>query len=388
MRHSFWFLLPGLLSLFAGRTALAYPSYIGFGYCACLTCHFNPAGGGPLTDYGRALGATEVSGRLFVKSETTDEDLGRASGLFGPFAELPTWIRGQANYRGMFLATGLEGRAMTRWINMQAEASAILKFMDDKLIVSGTFGYIPAPAAASTTERGQISDFISREHYAGYRPMKSFGVYLGLLDVAFGIRSPDHNAYYRKQAAFNINDQTHGVMLHLTDKKYDGFLHAFVGNLYQDSDLRQKGASGMFEYELAQNFRLGGSLLASSGTFRSRQIAAVHARLGVGGGSSVLAELGILRNNPAGLRASVGDIFFLQTQTRLARGLFMLMTFEQFAADYQTAGTRNYRVGPSVDWFPFQRLELRVDFLGTRITGVPSLNQDIYTVQSQVHLWL
>ena len=41
----------------------AYPEFIGYGYGSCLTCHYNGAGGGPLSDYGRSLFAVEIAAK-------------------------------------------------------------------------------------------------------------------------------------------------------------------------------------------------------------------------------------------------------------------------------------------------------------------------------------
>ena len=372
------------LPLFAlCERGFAYPGYIGFGYSQCLTCHYNPLGDGPLTDYGRALSAIEISGKLLA-SGRSDEEIAKASGFLGPLGELPSWLRLEAQYRGLYLQAGIQSdKPNRRWINMQADLSAILKFMEDKLVAVGTLGYTPTPATASST-----SNLISRQHYVGYKPLKSFGVYAGMMDVAFGIHIPDHNAFLRSRTVLDKNDQVHGVLLNFFGKSWDSSLHLFAGNLFQDADLRQKGLSDVTEFEVLENFRVGGSLLATSGTFRSRQMAAFHARLGIGKGSSILAELGLVRDVPVGQTTKLGDVYFLQSMIRLFPGLYLLMTFEHYAQDFTTSGPRFYRIGPSIDYIPFQRVEFRLDFLGSRTLGTGTLNPDVYTVQSQVNIWL
>src|SRR5687767_5167006 len=87
-RHLIFLLLLGLLFT---RPALSYPQFIGYKYASCITCHFNGQGSGPLSDYGRALWAAEIGGRLFAGGRT-DEQLGEAAGFLGK-KELPWWIR-------------------------------------------------------------------------------------------------------------------------------------------------------------------------------------------------------------------------------------------------------------------------------------------------------
>src|SRR5262245_59970965 len=133
LRLLFWLGFALVLSGTRLPHAQAYPSFIGFGYGSCLTCHYHPLGGGPLSDYGRALGATEVSGRWFM-DRLTDDQVGEQSGFLGPFGKLPDWFSLAADYRGMYLDTGLEYKPRSAWINMQLEGSVTLKNMNQSLI--------------------------------------------------------------------------------------------------------------------------------------------------------------------------------------------------------------------------------------------------------------
>jgi len=54
-----------LLTCVYSQSAKAYPNFIGHGYTSCINCHYNPFGGGPLTDYARAVAATTISSRNF-----------------------------------------------------------------------------------------------------------------------------------------------------------------------------------------------------------------------------------------------------------------------------------------------------------------------------------
>jgi len=376
-----------LAALTVPALSAAYPSFVGFGYTSCQTCHFNPLGNGPLTDYGRALASTEIAGRLFA--DASEETLGKNSGFFGPYASLPDWLRLSAGYRGNYVVSGVEAPNPTkRFIQMQAEASVVLKSPGDRFIAVVTAGYALVPSAVSPTRRATTSNFISREHYAGYRISRSFGLYAGFLDTAFGLRVPDHNAYVRSRTVLNINDQSHGVLAHFTGRGWDAAAHLLLGNLFQRSDLRQKGLSVLAETDVDEKIRLGGSVLVTTGTFRSRLMAGAHARLGFGTGSSLVAAVGVSREAPQGQATTLGDYLFAQTSLRLARGAFALMTFEQYAENLLGEGSRLFRAGPSIQWFPFARLELRADFLATRVLGLKVVNPDIYTLMGQVHLWL
>ncbi len=367
--------------------AFAYPSYIGFGYTSCNTCHFNPLGNGSLTDYGRALSATEIADRVF-QEDKSDEVLASQSGFLGPLGEPPSWLRFSGGYRGMLLTTQLEDSPAQRWIHMQAEGTAVVKLWRDRVLASSTFGYVPVPQAIPSVQKSSTSSLISREHYLGFRPLPMVGVYAGFLDHAFGIRVPDHSAYIRSKTLTGMNDQTHGVLLYGNLGHWEGGIHFVLGNLFQDSSLRQKGITTMVEYEALENVRLGVSALLTGSDFRTRKMLAIHSRVGIPKGHSLLAEVGIAREITPVPSDKLGDFVFLQAMIRLARGWYCLMTAEQFAEDFYSEGARLYRVGPSVQYLPTQRVELRMDLTMTRTLGLTTINPDALALMTQLHLWL
>lgn len=375
------------LFIFYQVPVFAYPHSIGFGYSSCSSCHFNPLGNGPLTDYGRALAATEIAANFFQK-DASEESLAQNSRFLGPFGELPEWIRLAADYRGMYLAQNLQTSPTTRWIHMQAEGSLTLKGMEDRLIATGTIGYAPVPQHVPTSRQNSTSTLVTREHYIGFRLSDQLAVYAGLMDHAFGIRVPDHMAYLREKTLTGINDQTHGILLHGIWDKGEGALHLVLGNLFQESSLRQRGGTAVFEYEIAENLRVGPSLLFTASEFRSRQMVALHSRIGVLKGHSLLAEAGLAREQPKSKQSRLENFLFLQTSTRLARGFYLLMTFEHFSDDFLVSGARYYRMGPSLQFIPGQRVEFRSDFLATRTRGLVRVNPDSLAFMTQLHVWL
>ncbi|NJL24888.1 MAG: hypothetical protein HC902_06755 [Calothrix sp. SM1_5_4] len=116
----------------------AYPDFVSYGYRSCMTCHYNAAGGGPLSDYGRALWAAEIAGKPFW-TRKTDEQLGQSSGFVGNVESLPYWLRPYAKYRGLYYLTSPgEPDSVARWIQMQADAGLTISLdPDGKWILSG-----------------------------------------------------------------------------------------------------------------------------------------------------------------------------------------------------------------------------------------------------------
>lgn len=378
-----WFIFFLLWGSVVCRQGLGYPSYIGYGYASCQTCHFNPLGNGLIRQYGRAVQATEISGNLFGRDPET---LGTHSAfILGP---LPEELQLQMAYRGLWIDPDLQAHSGTRFIHMQAEGAGAILF-SKKLMASGSIGYVPLPRNLSAAQQQSVSNVISREHYVGYTPQKGMGFYLGLMDIAFGLRVPDHNAYIRSTQFLNINDQTHGLLFHRDWDSGELGLHLFLGKLHQESTIRQKGVSLFSEFAMGENIRWGFSCLASGSNYRSRQMLASHGRFKIGEGSALLAELGIFRQTLSSSdNPKFGSFSLVQSRHKFLKGIFGLMTFEHFIENLKESSTRFLRAGPSLELLPFPQLEFRIDFLGTYSARENSQSSNSYLLQVQTHVWL
>jgi hypothetical protein len=184
------------------------------------------------------------------------------------------------------------------------------------------------------------------------------------------------------------NDQSHGLLIHYSALKWDLAVHGLAGNLSQMAVLRQKGAAASVEVETADKLRLGASTLSTQNTYRKRQVEAVHARMGIPDGSSILAETGLINESPQSSKSLLGAYSLLQTTSRLTRGLNLLLTFEYYSEEAFRQTPRNYRVGPSIQYLLMQRLEIRSDIQAARVTGQSTVNPDVITWMTQVHVWL
>jgi hypothetical protein len=160
-----------------------------------------------------------------------------------------------------------------------------------------------------------------------------------------------------------------------------------TGNLLQSAPVRQRGLSAYTEFFVDPQVRLGFSALVTASDFRQRQMAAMHGRFGVSRSSSLLAQLNLTRETREGVR-QYGEIFFLQSSTYLARGLYLLMTFENYIEDFTSAGPRVYRVGPGISYRPWQRVEIRGDFQSTLTANVETVTPNLYTLMGQLNLRL
>lgn len=383
------FLIPILLPLlWAGFGARAYPNYISYGYSACLNCHYNPLGNGPLTDYGRSVAATEITDRLFWGSKlgNDEEKLADLSGFF--FGKPPnTWLRPSASYRELYYETS-PGKVSqkSQFVVMDASAALVLKFLsNDRLTFVGQIGYAPVPLEAQGDGKNYV-EYRSREYYMGYRFSKTFGMYAGLMNKAFGLQVPDHIAFSRTVTDMTEDDQTDGILLHYLSGSFEMAVQPFIGNFVQEPSLRQKGATVQVGVMTAETTRLGASFAKSASDFLAMTMYSVDARSGFGKGNSLLFEVGQVQTQPQGGAKNIDRYIFLQSQWLVRKGLYPILTAEMLQPNiYQSDQT--FRFGPGIQYFPIYRVELRADLYDTRIRSAAGYSDDTWVVTGQAHLW-
>lgn len=375
-----------LLFLLLSFKAYGYPQFVGHGYNSCLTCHHNPYGAGALNDYGRALSATKISDRLFRSKDLTEEQLAENSGFLYKKPDT-SWIRPALKYRGLSFQKSVgTPTSKTEYIHMLARAQLTLKYGErDQFFVSGNFDYAPDPRGGQVENE---DNYRSREHYLGYRPFSSYGIYIGLMDKVFGVRVPDHIAFSRTINSLTMNDQTHGIVNHLMLGQWEFGLHAFIGNLAQDEDLRQKGFSAMIERAFGPRFKGGISALSSSSEFVELSSGAVQAKIGFESSSSLVLEIGQRKQSIILLESEVSSRYvFTQGHLYLKRGLYLINTVEYLKRDVDLENSV-LRIGPGVQYFLTQGLELRADIYNSRIFSQENVSEDVWDLALQVHLWL
>tara|TARA_R110002049_G_scaffold178078_4_gene345276 strand:- start:3887 stop:5035 length:1149 start_codon:yes stop_codon:yes gene_type:complete len=381
-------MLKYFLLIFISLTSLkvfSYPNFIGHGYNSCITCHYNPYGNGPLNDYGRALSATAISDRWIHDSNKSEEEIAKNSG-FMYMKAFNSWLRPSVNYRGLKLVRNVNRpNEKTEYIHMMANVNTVVRFQNnDKYIASISYGYAPTPVAQKNED---VGNYRSREHYFGYRPNTNLGLYVGMMDKVFGIRVPDHIAFSRSVTELAQNDQTHGVMIHLIKNNFEIGIHSFIGSLFQKEDLRQKGISSKIEYNYSSTVKPGFSVLKSSSDHVESSLFSIHGKFGISKGSSILVELGQKLQEIVSTKKETSSRYvFLQNHILLRRGTYFLTTAEYFQPNIEKE-SETMRVGPGLQYFLVQGLELRFDLYNTKNFSPDAATKDAWDFTGQIHLW-
>lgn len=385
------FTLGFIASFFASpRRANAYPDFIGYGYTTCVVCHTNSLGNGPLTDYGRALFSQEIAARPWISKSISDEELARLSS-FIPGVELPYWFRPSIKGRGLLYRTQPGSSAgQQRYIPMQRDLNLMFAADEDhRTIFTITYGLLDRPR--DYYGQGYNDEIISREHYARFYLNDQWLVAVGLMDKAYGIRTPDHTAYSRATLGFGQDDQVHGALFHYLQEKWDVATHLFAGNLLQKETLRHTGASITGEYEITEKQRLGGSAAFFSNDTIDYSRVAIHDRWALPRthGSSIMVEVGLKQDKvKATGSAKIGNYMFFQSLINLTRGYNLISTWERYQDEMRLTAVDNQRWTFGVLAFPFQRFETRFTAVQQKSFTPDAASEDLWSLQGQFHVSL
>lgn len=370
--------------LFSCLQAKAYPDFIGYGYTSCLTCHYNGQGGGPLSDYGRAL-FSELTARTFVSERALDEDLAEESGFLGK-RKLPYWIRPSLKLRTLWLQKNPGAQDTTeKIIPMQLDVGSNFFFSEE---MESMIQVVFSKLSDSEALRRGTGAFQPKEYFFRSQIGDGWWYYIGLMDRVFGIRNVDHTSYQRSPNGLTQFAQSHGLIIHKINEKWELTWNAFFGNAtVPNQDQEQKGFSIMGEMDLAEKMRAGSSFMTSRSEINRKNSYAVHYKQGLDRGTSLLAEYGILQTAfNDDITATNGSYTFLQAQMLLSRGYHFCTTVERYNSDVSSTKPDQWRYGVGFLTFPFTKTEFRFDLSHYRAISETSVDPDQIYLQGQLHV--
>lgn len=187
-------LFVALLVLAAPSLAHAYPHFqLSSGSAQCSQCHVAPAGGGLLTE-GETLAG------------------GATGAILHGAISLPGWLQLGGDVRVAALAndTGSPEGAELAVFPMQLDLA--MRVVSGAWSASATVGARGRVRTAGSDDASLASYFISREHYAMWRP-EAQGPYarIGRFAAPYGLRLADHTAYVRRYLGFNLLEETYAT---------------------------------------------------------------------------------------------------------------------------------------------------------------------------------
>jgi hypothetical protein len=268
-------LLPRLAALIAtaiilrAAPAAAYPQWqLSTGAERCNECHYDPAGGGLLTSYGR---------------DAAGEDLATFGGngaLLHGLGTLPPWLALGADLRAAFVAQGVQdpGGPTVAVFPMQADVEGRLALPGTGLSLSGVVGLrgqVRDPDLLVPIQNYQpvsTSELISREHYLMYQP-ETIGSYIriGRFFAPFGLRFAEHTLYIRRDLGFDELQETYNLSAGVVKPGWELHVSIFAPDFVRHIGSDESGASAYYERRIADGaaaFAIQGRVAQSPGVTR------------------------------------------------------------------------------------------------------------------------
>ncbi len=361
----------------APSAARAYPQLqFSTDHVRCGECHFAPAGGGLLADYGR-----EEAGDVISRG-------GDGRFLHGRWTP-PSWLAlgGDLRLAGLVHDQGDRQGITTAVFPMQADV--YLRAAVDAWSAYVNVGYRGAtrPVMPSLASR-----FVSREHYLMWRDDER-GWYLraGRFFAPYGLRLHEHTAYVRRFLGFNLLEEPYALSGGFADDRSELHVTAFAPDFVRAPiGPRGAGVAAFYERRVATTAAYGAQAKVTIGDADRRATGGAIGKLYLARPRvQLLAEADLVRQTFAQVDAPRWQLLgYLGAAWFPTRGLIAQLTLERWDQDLGVSGLARSAAGVHLQWFPTAHVELS---LWGRVAMVGSGDDDgplAKTLLLQLHYYL
>lgn len=320
----------------AAQPVLAFPGSVRWGYANCSTCHYNVAGGGILTPYGRQLS------RELLSTWGGEREAEFAYGS----ASLPGWLAmgGDVEY---LTTDKAHGRAF-RLVQADLEAAAT----HGRLLAVATVGR--RTDASDAMGKG----ILSRRHYlqVAVSPYLSFRA--GRFLPNYGVWAGDASTATRKGLA--LDRDSYNLEANWITERFNASLTGIVAGT--DGLPAERGVATTAGVFFAGKRKAWLSYMHRYGPGVTRDSGGVSGVFGLGRRAYLLAQADLQRLRVASPEAAVSKE--LHTNVCFARetwkGLYVLLIDEMTRRNLGSPGTLSHSYGSALRWFPRPHVELQV----------------------------
>ena len=356
--------------------AAAYPQFtLALGSDRCTSCHFSPAGGGLINDYGRDEAGDTLSGR---------GDGRFAHGAWTP----PSWLALGADVR---LAAGAKQLADLdrELLAFPMQADTYTRIVMSRVSLNVTIG-LNGAARSRADGANPLSYVASRQHYLMYETESgSTTVRAGRFFPVFGVRSQDHTAYPRRYLDQATLEEPYAVEVGVSRDSTDVHVAAFLGNPipYTGAGARSSGATAYVEHRGDKMIVAGQARYAQTEDDRRVLVGGIGKYWLEGPKLLAIAELDVQRQSfQAGGTTRYQLLAFAQLTRMFMPGYMVGATLQRWDPDVTLRGASRNALQLDVQAFPWAHVELH---LLTRIeaTGGDTTHPDLLALL-QLHYYL
>ncbi len=339
--------------------AHAYPELVRHGYTNCITCHSSPAGGGLLTEYGRALSKEVLSsGRFFfersappvVEGAATPEHPREEDFLYG-YVEPPRWLTVGGDIRTLQSYSNTALVEQAQFIVMQVDAEVLAT--RGRFGVQGTIGRKELPPGMS-----RFSDnFVSHRHWLtaklGAEGVEdTIQVRAGRFYPAYGLNIPDHPVITRQNLGFDQNQETYNAEFALLKETFNVYATALLGR--PDAlDLRaRRGAALQASVAVGASAKVGVSgytgTLYDNDAVNRRNLLGAHAIVGITPHHYVLFEVDGTQSDAT----QWGVANYAKFGWEFSQGIHVYATEEFAHFSFKDSRSLYHSFGGGIQYFP------------------------------------
>jgi hypothetical protein len=365
-----------LALVLAAGTADAYPQFtLALGSDRCTACHFSPAGGGLLNDFGRDESGDTLSGR---------GDGRFAHGAWTP----PSWLALGADVR---LAAGLKQLAdqERELLAFPMQADTYTRIVVSRVSLNLTIG-LNGAARSRADGANPLSYVASRQHYLMYESSSgNMTVRAGRFFPVFGVRTQDHTAYPRRYMDQSTLEEPYALEVGISGSTWDGHLAGFIGNPipFTGAGAKANGATAYVERRFEKSIVAGQARLALTGEDRRFAVGAVGKYWLEGPKLMAIAELDVQRQSfPGGGDPRLQLLGFAQLTRMIMPGYMIGAAVQRWSPDLTLGGNSRNALQLDVQAFPWAHVEAH---LLTRLeaTGGDTFDPNLL-VLLQLHYYL
>lgn len=362
------------IGVFVGaRTAGAYPQFqLSLGSDRCTACHYSPAGGGLINDFGRDEAGSSISRG------------GDGRFLHGAWTPPPWFVLG-LDLRGAAAAKYREGQRELLAFPMQADV--YVRAGGDHISFNMTLGL---RGGARDPQPPLIERFASREHYVMYQRDNGFYVRAGRFFPVYGIRSQDHSAFVRRYLGFHTLEEPYGVASGLFGDAWEAHVSAFAARPVEflGSGVKANGVAAYYERRfLDDTAALAGQARLAISSTDARMSAGIVAKHWMPSAElMLLSQIDLQRQSFADgagpTRYQLAG--YLGASKFVTRGVMVGAALHHWQPDLRLNSLRD-AVEINLQYFPLAHFELH---LMTRVSGEGSLNRPHVLSFLQLHYYL
>lgn len=319
----------------SAQAALAFPGSVRWGYANCSTCHYNVAGGGILTPYGRQL-SRELLSTWSGKREPEFAYAARS---------LPSWLALGGDVELLALSRA-HGDAV-RLVQADLEGAVT----HGRLLAVATIG--PRADASDATGDG----LMSRRHYLQLTLNPYLSVRAGRFLPNYGVWNGDASTATRR--GLGLDHDTYNVEANWITERFNASLTGIA--FRAGGGPSERGAAATAGVFFAGRNKVWLSYMSRHGPGLDREAAGLSGVFGIGHRAYLLAEADLQRVRVDGTEPMVSNE--LDTNLCFARetvkGLYVLLTDEMTRGHLGTSDRLSHSYGAGLRWFPRPHLELQ-----------------------------